>query len=119
MNGPERQLSAAPRISGIHRLARELQLRDARRLRKALPRHALRTVACRITQRYGKAFSALGMAGIAGFVGALVYFRAGLCSSVTYALVALASLSALIVSLTIAILGDPYELARRRARFPR
>lgn len=119
MNRAEQQLSAASRIWGVHRLPRELRLRDARRLRQTLPRHTLRTLACRITQRYGKAFTALGVLGMCGFVGALVCFRAGLCSSVTYVIAALSSLLALVVSLTVAILGDPYELARRRARFLR
>jgi len=107
----------APRVSGVHMRPRELQLRDALRLRRqTLPRHALRTFACRITRRYGAAFTLMGVAGMCGFIAALFCFRTGLCSSVTYLVAALVSLLALIVCLTIAILGDPYELSRRRAR---
>jgi hypothetical protein len=119
VNGAQRQITPVPRISGVHTLPRELQLRDARRLRKTLPRQTLRTLACRITQRYGSAVRTLGVAGMCGFIAALGCFRTGLCSSATFVIAALVSLLALVVSLTVATLGDPYELARRRARFMR
>lgn len=94
----------------------ELSLRDARRLRAVRWRWALRTAACRVTQRHRTALTALGSVGVCGFVAAVSCMQAGLCDAHVYLAGVSGSLSALAASLLLFELGDPHELARLRAR---
>jgi len=114
--GERLEATRPARISGVHRLPRELSLRDARQLREASRRFQLRALACRIAQRNRAALTALGALGVCGFVAALGCLRAGLIGSASYVVAVSGSLSALVASLSVALLGDPRELERRRAR---
>lgn len=69
-------------------------------------------LACRCNERVGEWLVLLGIAGIVGFCGAVLGFRAGLFSEVQYLAGAAGSLSVLVASVLIAHLGDPYEWQR-------
>jgi hypothetical protein len=78
--------------------------------------HALRTLACRVTERHQHPLNLLGVAGVIGFVVSRVCLCCGLCDTRAYLLVASVSLVVLFGSLGITLLGDRYELSRLLAR---
>ena len=104
------------RVSGIRQLPPERSVRDARQLRALAAPYPLRQLACQMTRRHRAQITALGVAGVCGFVAALACLRTGLWGSVAYVAAVTGSLLALLGSLAVALLGDPYELERLRMR---
>ena len=72
------------RVSGIRQLPPERSVRDARQLRALAAPYPLRQLACQMTRRHRAQITALGVAGVCGFVAALACLRTGLWGSVAY-----------------------------------
>ena len=69
-------------------------------------------VACRCTARFRALLVLAGWAGIAGFCAASVGFFAGVLNEAQYLASVASSLGLFAASVSIAHLGDPYELKR-------